>query len=92
MSGAGVWDAGVSFLDLHLSVSGSSVGAEVFDRLDDFGFDIVNVPFLDGGLPRSASCGACFSRLARFARVSSRVDDNDARNEVLTAKASRIGM
>ena len=86
MSWAGVWDAGVSFLDLHWSVSGGFVGAEVFDRRDDFGFDIVNVPFLDGGLPRSASCGACFSRLVRFARVSGRVDDFDARNEVLTAR------
>ena len=89
LSGAGVWEAGVSFLDLNLSLSDGFVVAEVFHRRDDFGFDIVNVLFLDGGLPRSASCGTCFSRLVRFARVSGRVDDIDARNEVLTARLLR---
>ena len=51
----------------------------------------MNFPFLDGGVPRSASCGVCVSRLVRFARVSSHVDDFDARNKVLTAKLLRQG-
>ena len=86
LSWAGVSDAGASILDLSVSIF---VEAEVFDRRDDFGFDIVNFAFLDGGLPRSASCGACVSRFVCFARVPGRVDDTDARNarnEVLTAR------
>ena len=39
-------------------------------------------PFLDGGVPRSASCGVCVSRLVRFARVG-------ARGKVLSAKLLR---
>ena len=38
-------------------------------------FDIVNFPFLDGDVPRSASYGVYISQLIRFAQVSSHVDD-----------------
>ena len=49
---------------------------------DDFDFDIVNFPFLDGDVPRSASYGVYISQLIRFARVSSHVDDLNTRNAV----------
>ena len=42
---------------------------------DDFDFDIVNFPFLDGDVPRSISYSVYISQLIRFARVSSHVDD-----------------
>ena len=58
---------------------------------DDFDFDIVNFPFLDGDVPRSASNGVYISQLIRFARVSSHVDDFNTRNKVLTAKLLRQG-
>ena len=38
-----------SFLDLHLSISDGFVQTKIYDKRDDFGFDIVNFPsFLDG--------------------------------------------
>ena len=83
---ANMSDAGASFLDLHLSMSDGFVGAKIYDKRDDFGFDIVNFPCPDGGVPRSMSCGVCVSRLVRFARVSGRVDGFGARNKVLTAR------
>ena len=36
----------------------------------DFGFGVVGFPFLDGDIPRSASCGVYISRLVRFAGAS----------------------
>ena len=48
-------------------------------------------PFLDGGVPRRASCGVCISRLIRFAGVCSRVAGFNARNESLTAKFLQRG-
>ena len=48
-------DAEASFLDLHLSISDGFVKTKMYDKGDDFDFDIVNFPFLDGGVPRSAS-------------------------------------
>ena len=41
-------DAEASFLDLHLSISDGFVKTKIYDKRDDFDFDIVNFPFLDG--------------------------------------------
>ena len=83
---ANVSDAEASFLDLHLSIWDCFVKTKIYDKRDDF--DIVNFPFLDGDVPRSASYGVYISQLVRFARVSSHVDDFNTRNKVLTANFS----
>ena len=44
---ANVSDAEASFLDLHLSISDGFVKTKIYDKRDDFDFDIVNFPFLD---------------------------------------------
>ena len=88
---ANVADAEASFLDLHLSISNGFVKTKIYDKRDDFEFDIVNFPFLDGDVPCSASYGVCISQLIRFARVSSHGDDFNTRNKVLTAKLLRQG-
>ena len=62
----------------------------VFKR-DDFDFDIVNFPFLDGDVPRRASYGVYISQLIRFARVCNHVSDFNARNKCLTAKPLQQG-
>ena len=51
----------------------------------------MNFPFLDGDVPRSTSYGVYISQLIQFARVSSRFDDFNTRNKVLTAKFLRQG-
>ena len=86
---ANVSDAEASFLDLHLSISDGFVKTKIYDKRDDFDFDIVNFPFLDGDVPRSY--GVYMSQLIRFARVSSRVDDFNTGNKVLTTILLRQG-
>ena len=71
---ANLSDIEASFLNLHLSISESFVKTKIYDKRDDFDFDIVNFPFLDGGVPRSTSYGAYISQIIRFARVSSHAD------------------
>ena len=66
-------DTEAPFLDLHLSVSNGFVSSKIYDKRDDFDFDIVNFRFLDGDVPRSTSYGVYISQLIRFARVSSLV-------------------
>ena len=65
---ANVSDTEASCLDLHLSISYGFVKAKIYDKRDDFDFDIVNFPFLDGDIPRSTSYGVYISQLIRFAR------------------------
>ena len=58
---------------------------------DDFDFEIVNFPFLDGDVPRSTSYGVYISQLIRFARASSYVADFNTRNKLLTQKLLKQG-
>ena len=62
-----------------------------YDKQDDFEFDIVNFPFLDGDVPRRTSYGVYISQLIRFARASSNLSDFNCRNKALTAKLLRQG-
>ena len=69
------------------------VSSKIYDKRDDFDFDKVNFPFLDGDVPRRPSYGVYtnISQLIRFARVCSLVDDFNTRNKSLTAKLLRQG-
>ena len=58
---ANVSDAETSILDLHLSISDGFVKTNIYGKRDHFDFDIANFPFLDGGVPRSASYGVYIS-------------------------------
>ena len=73
-------------MDLHLSIVDGFVSCKIHDKRDDFDFEIVNFPFLDGDVPRAASYGVYISQLIRFARVSSHVTDFNTRKKLLTAK------
>ena len=48
---ANISDTEVSFWDLHLSISDGFVKTKIYDKRDDFEFDIVNFPFLDVVFP-----------------------------------------
>ena len=54
-------DTEAPFLDLHLSISNGFVSSKIYDKRDDFDFDIVNFPFLDGDVPRRPSYGVYIS-------------------------------
>ena len=56
-------DTKAAFLDLHLSISNNIVSTKIYDKRDDFDFEIVNSPFLDGDVPRSISYGVYISQL-----------------------------
>ena len=63
-------DTEAPFLDL--SITNGTVSSKVYDKRDDFNFEIVNFPFLDGDVP---SYSVYISQLIRFARQCSNVDD-----------------
>ena len=79
-------DTAAPFLDLHLSISNGFVSSKIYDKCDDFEFDIV------GDVPRRPSYGVYISQLIRFARLCSHVDDFNTRNKCLTAKLFKQGI
>ena len=71
-------DTKAPFLELHLTISDGFVSSKIYDKRDDFDFDIV--PY-----------GVYISELIRFARVPSHVADFNSRNKILTAKLLKQG-
>ena len=84
-------DTEAAFLDLHLSISNDIDPTKIYDKRDDFDFEIVNFPFLDGDVPRSTSYGVYISQLIRFATASSYVADFNTHNKLLTQKLFKQG-
>ena len=62
-------DTEAPFLNLNSSITNGVVSSNVigivsskiYDEQDDFNFEIVNFPFLDGDVPRSPSYGVYIS-------------------------------
>ena len=79
------------FLDLNLSIHNDIVSTKIYDKRDDFSFDIVNFPFIDGDVPKPPSYGVYISQLIRFTRAYSHVTDFNNHNKFLTAKLLRQG-
>ena len=79
-------DKETSFLDLNIKVIGSDIHTSVYDKRDDFGFPIVNFPWLSGDVPRLPSYGIYISQLVRFARCCTSVLDFHSKNLQITSK------
>ena len=74
-------------MDLNLCISNGTFSTKIYDKRDDFDFNIVNIPFLDGDFPRRTSYGVYISQLIRFARASSNLNDFNYRNKALLGRA-----
>ena len=55
---------------MNLSICNGTVSTKIYDKRDDFDFDKVNFPLIDGDVPRSTSYGMCISQLIRFRRAN----------------------
>ena len=66
---------------MNMNKSKSKKGAsKIYDKRNDLNFEIVNFQFLDGDVPRPPSYSVYISKLIRFSRVYSNVDDSNDRN------------
>ena len=84
-------DTEARFLDLHLSILNGFVSFKIYDKRDDFDFDIVNFPFLDGDIPRSTSYRVYISNLFGLLECLVMCADFNVRNKSLTAKLLQQG-
>ena len=74
-----------------MSITNGIVSSKIYDKRDDFNFEIVNFPCLDGDVPSSPSYGVYISQLICFTRVCSNVHDFNNRTLFLTAKLLKQG-
>ena len=65
-------DTEAPFLDLNLSITNSIVSSKIYDKRDDFNFEIVNFPFLDVDVPCSPSYGVWMDDISDYGIVTKR--------------------
>ena len=68
-----------------MSITNGIVSSKIYDKQDNFNFEIVNFPFLGGDVPGSSSYGVYILQLIRFATICSNIDDFNNRNKFLTS-------
>ena len=61
----------VSYLDLRIKSENGTLDFSIYDKRDDFNFQIVNFPFMDSCIPKKSALGVFFSQLIRYARINS---------------------
>ena len=84
-------DKGPSFVDLNIKIIGSDVHTSIYGKRDDFGFPIVNFPWLSGDVPRLPSYGVYISQLVRFARCCTSASDFHSKTLQITSKLMTQG-
>ena len=79
-------DTEAPFLNFNFYISNAIDLSKIYDQQNDFNFEIVNFPFLDGDVPCSPSYGVYILQFISFARVCSNFDDFNNRSLSLTDK------
>ena len=57
-----------NFLDLTISIYRGKFYFNLYDKRDDYDFDVISFPFLNGNIPKGQSYGIFISQLVRYAR------------------------
>ena len=60
-------DTEAPFVDMNFSITNGIISSQIYNKWDDFNFEILIFQFLDGDVPRSPSYGVYISQLIRFA-------------------------
>ena len=84
-------DTEAAFLHLHLLISNGFVLSRIYDKRNDFDFDIINFQFCDGDVPRAPSYDVYISQLILLSKESSHQANFNTRNKSLTAKPLQQG-
>ena len=66
----------VNYLDLAISADlNQTLNFSIYDKREDFDFEIVNFPYLDSCIPRKPALGTFLSQLISYARICTKFDD-----------------
>ena len=76
----------ISYLDLHIVSQNSNLTFTVYDKREDFNFEIVNYPYLDSCIPKKSALGVYISQLIRYARICSYFEDFKNKSKALVSK------
>ena len=81
----------LSYLDLRIISNNNNLTFSVYDKRDDFNFEIVNYPFSDSCIPKKSALGVYVSQLLRYARICSFYQDFKEKSHTLVNKLRKQG-
>ncbi len=81
----------VAYLDLKIISQNSNLTFSIYDKREDFSFEIVNFPYLDSCIPKGSALGVFISQLIRYSRINSTFQDFKAKCKQLTEKLRKQG-
>ena len=79
-------DTTLSYLDVSISICQGKFITEVFDKRDNFNFNIVNYPYMCSNIPTKPTYGVYISQLIRISRICDKFDSFVKRHRLLTDK------
>ena len=59
-----------NFLDMTISIYRGKFYFSLYDKRNDYDFDVISFPFLNGNIPKGQSYGVFISQLVRYARIN----------------------
>ena len=81
----------MSYLDISITICGGEYVTEVYDKRNDFNFDIVNFPYMCGNIPAKPTYGVYISQLIRICRICDNYSSFLLRHKLLTERLVRQG-
>ena len=81
----------LSYLDIKVGIVNGKYSTEVYDKRDDFNFNIVNFPFLCSNIPSGPAYGVYISQLVRIGRICSDYSSFALRHRELTERLVHQG-
>ena len=64
-----------SFLDVYIYIENGEFHTKLLDKRDNFGFDIVRIPFYCSNVPSKMFYGSIGAELPRISRATSKIED-----------------
>ena len=77
-----------SFLDLYIYFENGEFHTKLFDKRDNFGFDIVKMPFYFSNVPSKMFYGSIGAEFLRISRATSKIEDLTPNCKQLLSRAN----
>ena len=84
-------EGSASYLDLFVQIRQNTLYTKLYDKRDDFNFEIINFPYLSSNIPSAPAYGVYISQLLRYSRACDSYEDFRVRHRLLAVKLVRQG-
>ena len=84
-------DTKLSYLDISISICSSKYVTKVYDKKDDFNFNIVNFPYMSSNIPANPTYGVYISQLIKISRICDTFQSFVLRHKLLTERLIKQG-